>query len=261
MVRSKKKNILLLGGLGTIGKILTRGLSSNKYNLIISDKYENRNKLKNYLKIDVTHYDELIKKIPKNIDVIINLIALPDKDEIVNNKTMNDMVNLYIKGVYNVFLAAMNLRVNKVIYASSNHVTDYNEKDGKSLLGRKIKTTDYPHSKSLYGCLKLCGESIGFAFHVNCNLSVICLRIGTVRSQEYPELLKNERYNRTILSKYDTIELFDKSISSDIEFGIYYGVSDNPNRPWSIKNAIDELGYMPMYNSLDILRKKTVEAD
>jgi len=256
MVSLKRKNILILGGLGTIGKILTHGLSSNKYNLIISDKYENNNETKNYLKIDVTHYNELFKRIPKNIDVIINLTALPEQDKIVNNKTMNNMVNLYIKGVYNVFLVATNLGINKVIYASSNHVTDYYETEGKSLLVRKIKTTDYPLSKSLYGCLKLCGENIGFVFYINCNLSVICLRIGTVRNQEYTDLLKNKRFKKTFLSKSDTIDLFDKSISSNMKFGIYYGASNNPGVPWSIKKTIDELMYKPKHNSMDILREK-----
>ena len=183
MTSLNKKNILIFGGLGIIGKILSHGFSSNKYNLIISDKIpEIEQQNNNYIKIDVTNYDELIERIPKNIDVIINLIALPEQDNIVDTKTMNEMVDLYIKGVYNVFFASVKLGIKRVIFASSNHVTDYYEKDGKSLLDKKITTDDYPLSKSLYGCLKLCGESIGFGFHVNSNLSVICLRIGTCKN-------------------------------------------------------------------------------
>ena len=257
MLASKKKNVLILGGLGTIGKILTYGLPKIKYNLVISDKIpEVEQQNNNYIKIDVTNFDELIESIPKNIDVIINLIAIPEQDDIVDTKTMNEMVDLYIKGVYNVFLASVNLGIKRVIFASSNHVTDHYEKDGKSLLGKKITTDDYPLSKSLYGCLKLCGESIGFAFHVNNNLSVICLRIGTVPIDEYSTLLENDRVKRTIMSKKDTIDLFEKSILTNVKFGIYYGVSDNPDSPWSIENTIKELEYKPMYNSLDILKEK-----
>jgi NAD+ dependent glucose-6-phosphate dehydrogenase len=47
--------------------------------------------------------------------------------------------------------------------------------------------------------------------------------------------------------------LFKCAIESRVRFGIYYGVSDNPDKPWSIQNATDELGFKPRVNSRDLL--------
>lgn len=74
----------------------------------------------------------------------------------------------------------------KVVFASSNHVTDVYEKGGDSLLGRQINTNDYPQSKSLYGLLKLASENLGYLFshQLDAKVSVINLRIGTAAENE-----------------------------------------------------------------------------
>lgn len=243
------KKIVIIGGLGAVGGILRKGL---RYDLTIIDKKTMPGVYS--LKVDATDFDALIKTIPRDTDVIINLICTSEHKGLVDIDTMGEMVDVYIKGVYNVYQAAVHLNIPKVILASSNHVTDYYEKDGLPTIGREITTDDYPLSNGLYGCLKLCGESIGFTFHKNTGLSVICLRIGSVRFDEAATLLQRERFRKTILSCKDLVDLIDKSIDADVGYGVYYGVSDNPRKPWSIDKAILELGYTPTQNSTEILR-------
>ena len=92
-------------------------------------------------------------------------------------------------------------------------------------------------------------------------MTVICLRLGTMRIDERAAIGENERFRRTILSHKDATDLFSKALRADIGYGIYYGVSDNPDRPWSIENAIRELGYHPTMNSQDIMSNPQEEAD
>lgn len=254
-MENKRKKILIIGGLGTIGRILTNAFA-NTYNLTIVDLSPRENyPLGKYIQLDITDYSQIISKIPEHVDVIINLAGIPKQPNIVDYNKMNLMSDIYVKGSYNVFLAATKLQIPKVIFASTNHVTDHYEKDGYSLLDREISIEDYPYSNSIYGTMKLCAENIGHVFSFNTDLSVICLRIGTVRENERESLLKDPRALRTILSHTDLIDLFKCAIETKIKFGIYYGVSDNPDKPWSIKNAIDEFGFRPRVNSNDLLRK------
>jgi len=139
------------------------------------------------------------------------LQALAEQSRIVGADVIGTMTDLYLRGSYNVFLAAVELGIPKVIFVSSNHVTDFYEKDGKSTLGREILVSDYPYSTSTYGVLKLAGEGLGYVFSINRNLSVICLRIGTVRLDEKRALQEHPRFRRTLLSKVDVVDLFRAS--------------------------------------------------
>jgi hypothetical protein len=38
----------------------------------------------------------------------------------------------------------------------------------------------------------------------------------------------------------------EKSLSTEVTFGIYYGISDNKDAFWDISNARADLGYQPV---------------
>jgi NAD+ dependent glucose-6-phosphate dehydrogenase len=247
---------LIFGGLGTIGKILLEGLSAKKYKIIISDiKPTKEITKKQYIKIDCTDYSQFQKVFSEKFDAIINLIALSETVLVPDITVMRQMVETYLKATYNIFTFAKERKIKKVVFASSNHVTDFYEEKGFSKLGREIKTNDYPYSIGLYGILKLASENIGFLFSNHFNISVINLRIGTVRPDDILAVKKSDRCKKTILSNADLINLFDVALQSDILFGTYYGVSNNPAKPWNINDALEKLGYQPKFNSTDLLKK------
>jgi len=251
----KKKKILLLGGGGVVGRMLYYGLLE-KYDLLVadinipSDNYKN-----NYIRTDVTNYQELLKSIPSDLDQIINLVGMNEQLPIVSPEEFSNMSKLYVNGVYNVYHAAATLGIKKVVFVSSNHVTDFYESNGYSLIDREISVLDYPKSISAYGVLKLAGEGLGYAYHINHNLSIICLRLGTVRENELKEITTCDRLKRTILCRLDLLNLFESAIETQIQYGIYYGVSNNLDKAWSIDNAIKEIGYKPTVSSTDILNQ------
>ena len=103
-----------------------------------------------------------------------------------------------------------------------------------------------------YGVSKAFGETLGKYFSEMFNIKTICLRIGSVLEDDNPS--KNNRYRSTWLSHNDMILLFEAAINSSVEFGLYYGVSNNTKRFWALKNAENELNYYPKDNAGDYFR-------
>ncbi len=238
------KKITIIGGSGTVGDILVEGLQ-HSYDVLVLDKHIQNNTATNHY-VDATNYDELLSTIPKDTDVIINLLRIDTAHAIEPVEVFDQMTDVFFKATYYIMLIAKEFRIPKVIFASSNHVTDYYEENGYSKLQREITTNDYPYSKGLYGVLKIASEQAGFIFSLDSDLSIINIRIGSVPAQNEQDALKeNDRLTRTLLSKKDLVELFSAAIEAKVNFGTYYGVSNNPDKPWDISNAIEELGYSP----------------
>ena len=249
------KKVVLVGGSGEIGSILRKGLNET-YQIIVMDKQKCVPPYDHFIEVDVLDYERFVSLIPPKTDVIINLLSIPVDDGIVSLETMNLMVDVFLKATYHIYYAAVELNIQKVINSSSNHVTDFYEQDGYSQLSRKIQVNDYPYSKGLYGTLKLASENIGHSFSVKYeNLSVINLRIGTVRQDQKTILMNNNRAKRTLLSNSDAINLYKCSVESGIKYGTYYGVSNNEGAIWDTGNARKELGFIAVDTTDDLLKK------
>jgi len=254
MPEKNKKTVLLLGGRGLIGGLLKDHLA-DEFRVVASDIAGPDPLPEGFLDIDVRDYDGMLRAIPERVDVMINLAAVRPMPPLVDPREVPAMSAVYVQGAYNVFAAASRCGIPRVIYASSNHVTEGYEVDGESRLERPISSADPPSPASVYGTLKYCGETFGRLFATHHGLSVISLRIGTVSGAEERTLQSEPRATRTLLSQTDTVDLFRAAIETDLHYGVFYGVSDNPGRPWEIAEAIEKLDYRPRENSED-LRKK-----
>jgi uronate dehydrogenase len=77
-------------------------------------------------------------------------------------------------------------------------------------------------------------------------MSVICLRIGTVRRDDG---LTSPRHFATLLSHRDLRHLVECALTApppEHNFGVYYGASANTWRIWRIDDAVSDLGYEPV---------------
>jgi NAD+ dependent glucose-6-phosphate dehydrogenase len=249
-----KKKVTIIGGAGTIGTILYKGLR-DKYDIVILDKNVSEQS-EEFVMVDATNFETLLHSIPKDSDALINLLTIKTENDLKDVQNFHNMTNIHFISSFYVLHAAITLGIPKVVYASSNHTTDYYEKNGFSSLGREINTSDYPHSCGLYGVLKFASENIGeLLARQTDNLSIINLRIGSVHPDEHKAVKEDERLIRTLLSHKDTVQLFDSAIQSTVRYGTYYGVSDNPSKPWSTESAMKELGFVSKVNSVEILKR------
>ncbi|KGA97448.1 hypothetical protein AJ85_14085 [Alkalihalobacillus alcalophilus ATCC 27647 = CGMCC 1.3604] len=246
------KKIILLGGAGTIGAILAKKLQ-NEYKVIVMDKQKPNTNVE-FIPVDATNYNELFKAIPGDADTIVNLLRIEASSGVESVDQFNHLTNVFFQASYYVLMAAREKGIHRVVFASSNHVTDGYEEDGYSLLSREITVDDFPKTKCLYGVLKFASEQLGHLFAEEGKLSVINLRIASVPAKKKGSP-HNERLNRTLLSDDDLVSLVRAAIETETFFGTYYGVSNHLNKPWSTLNAYQDLGF------LSNLRKETEEGE
>jgi nucleoside-diphosphate-sugar epimerase len=151
--------------------------------------------------------------------------------------TWETVRRLNIEATYNVFEAARRHGVNKVVFASTNHVMGFYYLEQDWPIG-----TDTPiRPDSLYGVSKAFGEALARYYADAFGMSMICIRIGwfTTRTPNHPQL------NSLWISPRDIAQLIGLALETERRFGIYNGTSNNPQRHWDLQSARDELGYAP----------------
>jgi hypothetical protein len=166
-----------------------------------------------------------------------------------------------IVATYNVFAAARQAGVPRLIFASSNHAVGMFELDEPYARIRQGNYADldpatFPridHTVRIrpdgyYGISKAFGEAMGAYYAENCGMSVICLRIGTVNRHNSP--MRDIRHMATWLSHRDLAQLIDRCLSVEgLRFEIFYGVSGNTWHFWDLAHAERVLGYAPQDNA------------
>jgi nucleoside-diphosphate-sugar epimerase len=179
------------------------------------------------------------------LQALLHLAADPRNDAPWEAVLPNNII-----GTRNVFEAARETGVERVVFASSNHVTGAYEgfKPDRHLHREHepplISVRDPIRPDGYYGVSKAFGEALARYFAAQYGISFICLRIGAVLVDDDPTA--NPRYMRVWLSHRDLVQLVKRSLAAThIPFGVYYGVSKNRGAFWDISDARWDLGYDP----------------
>jgi len=236
--------VLITGINGRIGTILRNALRNDHdvYGLDREGPFSER-----VLSADVADYQQIARAIQQlgSLDGIIHLAGNPNV-----NASWESVLNANIVGTRNIFEAAREFRVRRVIFASSNHVTGAYEGFEPNLHLHtqpeppKISIRDPIRPDSDYGVSKAFGEAVARYYAARWGIETICLRIGAVLSKDDPTT--DARLRKVWLSHRDLIQLVEKCLIAKVTFGIYYGVSNNKGAFWDIGNARAELGYEPV---------------
>ncbi|GIV95813.1 MAG: NAD-dependent epimerase [Herpetosiphonaceae bacterium] len=237
-----QQRLLITGFSGRIGSILWQQLADS-YRLYGVDVCIAQSGEQTF-RADIANYEQLTSVFRRiaPLTFIIHLAADPRVDADWHSVLMNNII-----ATRNVYEAAREFGVRRVIFASSNHVTGAYEGFPPALHTHPapplITTSDPLRPDGFYGVSKIFGEAIARMYYELYGIESICLRIGSVLEDDDP--MRNERQRSTWLSHRDLVQLVKKSLIADVQFGIYYGVSDNRRRFWDISNAQAELGYQP----------------
>jgi NAD+ dependent glucose-6-phosphate dehydrogenase len=166
--------------------------------------------------------------------------------------------------VRNVFEAARQAGVRRVVYASSSHVVAGHERAAAPQLyeldDRRTFGVDIPvWPDSLYGATKAFGEAVARWYADAHAMDVVCLRIGWVWDGPDEEFMaapddaaltaeqrRFRRRSRAIwLSQHDCGELFRRALDADVRWALVYATSDNPRQIWDLEPARRLLGFVP----------------
>ncbi|CAN7597705.1 NAD(P)-dependent oxidoreductase [Caballeronia sp. LjRoot29] len=222
--------LLITGAAGHIGKVLRAGLR-DQYELRLADiaPQAPAGEGEEVVTADITKLADLLP-IMQGIDVVVHLAGIPDEG------AWEAVRDLNIDGCYNVFEAARQAGVRRVVFASSNHAVGFHRRD------RMIDNRVAPRPDSRYGVSKVFGEALGRMYADKHGMSVACMRIGSFRPDDIPTA---PRHLFTWISHRDTVQLTKRCIDHpDYHFVVVYGVSNNARNRWDNANA-RWLGYKP----------------
>jgi uronate dehydrogenase len=145
-----------------------------------------------------------------------------------------------IVGVHNVYEAARQAGVPRVIFASSHHAIGFYRRT------ETIAASVAPRPDSYYGVSKVFGEAMGRLYADKFGLSVACLRIGAYRPEP-----TEPRHLAVWISPRDMVELIRCAIEApDFHFCVAYGISANTRSFWD-NREVAFLGYAPRDNAED----------
>lgn len=230
-----KKRVLITGAAGRIGSSLAEELK-DRYDLRLHYHHTipEEKPVSDYVIADVSKYDEIAPAL-QGMDAVVHMAADPSP-----RASWESVLERNIVGARNVYQAAHQAGVPKVVFASTNHVMGMYDRDREW----PIYTTEPPRPDSLYGVSKAFGETLGRWYVDEYGLSVICLRIGWFLTRP-----RDEIGLWMWLSPRDCAQVVEKAIESPLQYGVFYAISRNSRRHWDITNTIEKLGYRPQDDS------------
>ena len=162
-------------------------------------------------------------------------------------RPFEEILEANIRGVFHVYEAARRHGVQRVVFASSNHVIGFYKQDEHIDANARRRPDGY------YGLSKSFGEDMANFYFDRYGIETVSIRIGS----SFPEPA-NRRMMHTWLSYRDLTTLIEKSLfTPGVGHTIVYGASDNEGLWWDNSQAA-HLGFVPQDTS-EVFRDK-VEA-
>jgi hypothetical protein len=213
----------------------------------------------------------------RGVDAVVHLAFIRAPGRGPHQRYMAERANVDM--AYAIYQLSAEEGVKRVVVASSNHAADFYE---GPLRRRELELVAPSHPRPLsdnfYGWAKESYEHLGFVYAAGAagfqsaenpherarRLEVVQIRIGAPRDLATTSFAGEQRYDPLTLhrdlgawvSPRDLAQLFAKSVDTPtiedewgVSFQVFYGISDNTRKPWSIANARKVIGYAPQDNS------------
>lgn len=228
------KRILMTGAAGQVGGFL-RPLLRPTYNLRLLDRrpMADLDPSEECLQGDLSDIGRLVEAMA-GVEGVLHLAGVSVED------SWEKILPNNIVGTYNLFEAARQAGVKRVLFASSNHAIGFYRRDKH--IGPNV--TVRPDGR--YGVSKVFGEALAALYADKYGLETFCMRIGNVAERPV-----DVRRLAIWLSPRDLAQLVAIGLDHpEIHFEIVYGVSDN-TRSWWDNSRAAQLGYKPEDDSED----------
>jgi nucleoside-diphosphate-sugar epimerase len=201
-----------------------------------------------FILCNLSNYKDVCKAV-EDMDVVVHLAADPE------GRVWESVLNNNIIATYNVFEASRQKGVNRIVAASSIMVSQgHREQEPyKAMMERRHKdipsnvpkiTADFPaEPRSIYGASKVWTESLARVYAYRHKISCICIRIGQVERDRPRPPQGADIY----VSQRDIVQIIGQCVEADekLQFGIFYGMSNNDYRWVDIEDARKKIGYVP----------------
>jgi len=227
------KKIVLTGAAGRLGGYLRKPLAAKCKTLVSTDIAPLTDPLikgESFVQADLADYAKM-SEIIKGADMVVHFGGHPDE------KPFEDILHANIIGCYNIWQAAHEAGVRRIVYASSIHAVGLHPKT----TAINIHTPHRPDS--YYGLAKCFAEDMAKLYWDKKGLEAVCLRILSCAN------VTNSRALGSWLSYDDLVHLVERAVDTPTTgFAVIYGVSNNDRSPVDNSGA-SFLGYRPRDNA------------
>jgi nucleoside-diphosphate-sugar epimerase len=185
------------------------------------------------------------------VDVVVHLAAT-----VGNAAPEEDILRVNVRGTYNVFEAARQAGVGRVVYASSGSTVSAIERDQPYrdlVAGRLPETATWPwlthespvRPNGLYGCSKVWGEMLARHYAEAHGLSAICARIGHVSAEDRP---MEAREFSVFCSQRDIARGLELCVTAppSVRFDVVFVTSNNRWGYRDLEHTRAVLGFEPL---------------
>ncbi|RQG96669.1 NAD-dependent epimerase/dehydratase family protein [Natrarchaeobius chitinivorans] len=253
-------NVAITGASGAVGREAIEALSAGGMSLTLFSHSETEDL--ETTPIEITDREAVFDAL-EGQDVLIHLAANPDP-----RAEWDAVSGPNVEGLYNVYAAAVENDLERVVFASSNHAVNMANTVSpirpESTVGRPdvVRPDEPPDPDTYYGVTKVFGEALGTYYAKRHGLDVVNLRIGWLLTRE--ELRQEcadrdgpgERFARAMwLSPEDCRRLIEAATSTTLERtpATAHGISANSERFLSLSETMLELGYRPQDDAESVL--------
>ena len=235
---NRRKKLLVTGAAGLVGSGLRRHLRGRyDFRLLFHRTVPQVEPGDEVIVADLADFESMLEA-GAGVDAIAHLGIATDGS--TRARYNQRMLEVNVRGTYNIFESARINQVPVVIFASSNAVTGGYERRG-------IYTTpDMPvRPDNFYGVTKAFGEALGRYYHDEYGISVYCIRIANFPNTDQVDRKYEPGMNRWFSAR-DMAELTACCVEAPRpQFGIFYGVSKGAEKKWDLSNARELVGWEP----------------
>jgi uronate dehydrogenase len=227
------KRLLLTGAAGGLGRELRPRLKAYCDHLRLSDIADLGSAAAGEETVRIPLEDKAaVHALLRDVDAVVHLggvsVEAPFEPILAAN----------VVGAFNLYEAARQHGVKRIVFASSNHVTGMYRQD------EVIDTRAPVRPDGMYGLSKAWGENLARLYWDRHGIETACMRIGS----SFPEP-KDRRMLATWLSYDDLERLVVACLTAPVVgYSVVYGVSDN-NTVWWDNTHAAHLGYRPRDSS------------
>ncbi|MCG9129444.1 NAD(P)-dependent oxidoreductase [Candidatus Poribacteria bacterium] len=251
-----KQRILITGAAGTVGTTLWQAWEKqDKYNLTLTDINTIEGSKSRVVEADIRDFSAM-NDLCADQDVLVHLAYLRQDSPGRDPAVVND-----ISASMNLFEAAREGGVKKIVYASTNHASGWNERLSSP---PGFSTGDQFRPDGWYGAMKGMAEIAGRYLVDAYGMRFISFRIGTYSGTYEPNGL---RHCSTLLTPRDCVQLFSLAVDYDgsVTYLITYGRSANTDGYQhsflDISGAVEVLGYKPKDNLIKTHLHKFLQSE
>ncbi len=251
-------NVALTGAAGNVGREALAALRESEHE-VTPITHREREGIDSIV-LDVTDREALVDALDGQ-DAVVHLAGNPSPDA-----GWESVLNVNIDGTRNVYEAAVENDLDRVVFASTNHVSqmhniaDVSVPESLRADADAVRPDDPTRPDSYYAVSKVSGEALGSYYADRHGLDVVNLRIGWLldpeslrEKQSLPE--EKARYARAMwLSPRDCRDAALASVDASVEGAVSVNVvSRNTERYLSLTETMREIGYEPRDDSAEVL--------